>query len=140
MCFVFSNCFDGRSYVNNGFGRYSLQRGERDARDRLELTMGVRVEKEKKRGKSRGMLGLKRLISSGGDLALDESGRNLGNGVREVALLPDSDCCPGNNRPPSPNKLNNPQPALFLGDIAACSLLICANINLRIMNRDLSFD
>lgn len=87
MCFVFSNWFDGRSSVNNGFGRYSLQRGERDARDRLELTMSVRVGKEKKASKSRGMLGLKRLISWG-DLALHESGRNEPwNGVREVAQL-----------------------------------------------------
>ena len=46
------------------------------------------------------------LISSGGDLALDESGRNLGTetGSRPaVPEAPDYSSCPGNNRLPAPN-------------------------------------
>lgn len=125
-------------------GEYSLWRVEIDDndRDRLELTMRVRVEKEKKKQESRDAW--TRLISSGGELALDESGRNLGTECGKspsgawgpIRYVHNGECCPGNNRPASAKQLNNPQPALCLVDITSCSLLICAYINLRTMDRD----
>lgn len=59
---------------------------ERDDRDRLELRANTKVEEEK--GKRRGMRN--GLISSGGDLTLNESGRNLGTETGSRPSVPEA--------------------------------------------------